>query len=235
MIARRIATLKLVLLVALSATSLHAIASDDFPGRAPDRRTLKTQEIVDVLFEKGEYERALFIYHKELAPLGDKYAQYMVGYMHLAGKGVQRDKAAASAWFRLAAQREDPLFMRARDETWDVLDAREQTQSDKNYIGLRVECGDATLLASLVESDLQILRGRANPDSLSTNLVDRGGTSRQGESDRYDYVVERIEHRMSYLTQFLASDDLILAAERDRFDQFEQQVREEVKAYKADN
>ena len=85
MIARRIVTLKLVLLVALSATSLHAIASDDFPGRAPDRRTLKTQEIVDVLFEKGEYERALFIYHKELAPLGDKYAQYMVGYMHLAG------------------------------------------------------------------------------------------------------------------------------------------------------
>jgi hypothetical protein len=79
------------------------------------------------------------------------------------------------------------------------------------------------------------LRGLANPDSLSTNLVDRGGTSRQGESDRYDYVVERIEHRMNFLTQFLASDDLILAAERDRFDQFEQQVREEVKAYKTDN
>ena len=104
-----------------------------------------------------------------------------------------------------------------------------------NNIDLRVECGDATLLASLVESDLQLLRNRANPDSLSINLVDRGGTSRQGESDRYDNVVERIEHRMIYLTQFLVSDDLIHAAERDRFDQLEQQVSEEVKAYKADN
>jgi hypothetical protein len=235
MIARPTVTLKLVLLLALSATSLHAIASDDFPGRAPDRRTLKTQEKVDVLFEKGEYDRAMFIYHKELAPLGDKYAQYMIGFMYLAGKGVQRDVATASAWFRMAAQREQPMFMRARDDTWHTLDYEQQAQSDKIYIDLRVECGDATLLASLVESDLQILRGLANPDSLSTNLVDRGGTSRQGESDRYDYVVERIEHRMNYLTQFLASDGLILAAERDRFDQFEQQVREEVKAYKTDN
>ena len=235
MIARPIVTLKLVLLVALSAASLHAIAGDDFPGPAPDRGTLKTQEKVDFLFEKGEYERAMFIYHKELAPLGDKYAQYMIGFMYLAGKGVQRDVATASAWFRMAAQREQPMFLRARDDTWHMLDNEQQAQSNKIYIDLRVECGDATLLASLVESDLQLLRSRANPDSLSINLVDRGGASGQGESDRYDNVVERIEHRMIYLTQFLASDDLIHAAERDRFDQLEQQVSEEVKAYKSDN
>ena len=235
MIARPIVTLKLVLLVVLSATSLYAIAGDDFLGPAPDRRTLKTQEKVDALFEKGEYERAMFIYHKELAPLGDKYAQYMIGFMYLAEKGVQRDVATASAWFRMAAQREQPMFMRARDDTWRTLSTEQQAQSDQIYIGLRVESGDATLLASLVEIDLQLLRSRANPDSLSINLVDRGGTGHQGESDQYDYVVERIEHRMSYLTQFLASDGLILAAERDRFDQFEQQVSEEVKVYKADN
>jgi hypothetical protein len=235
MIARPTVTLKLVLLVALSAASLHAIAGDDFPGPAPDRRTLKTQEKVDLLFEKGEYERAMFIYHKELAPLGDKYAQYMIGFMYLAGKGVQRDVATASAWFRMAAQREQPMFMRARDDTWHTLDNEQRAQSNRIYIDIRVECGDATLLASLVENDLQLLRSRANPESLSINLVDRGGTSRQGESDQYDYVVERIEHRMSYLTQFLLSDGLILAAERDRFDQLEQQVSEEVEAYKADN
>ena len=235
MIARPIGTLQLVLLVALSAASLHAIAGDNFPGPAPDRRTLKTQEKVDALFEKGEYERAMFIYHKELAPLGDKYAQYMIGFMYLAEKGVQRDVATASAWFRMAAQREQPMFMRARDDTWRTLSTEQQARSDQIYIGLRVECGDATLLASLVENDLQLLRSRANPDSLSINLVDRGGTSHQGESDQYNYVVERIEHRMSYLTQFLVSDGLILVTERDRFDQLERQVRVEVKAYKADN
>ena len=155
--------------------------------------------------------------------------------MHWAGKGVQRDMGAACAWFRLAAQREDPLYMRARDEIWNLLNTEQQAQSDQIYIGLRAECGDVALLANLVESDLATLRSRANPDSLAISLVDRGGSGSRRESDQYDHVVERIEHRMSYLTQILASDDLILAAERSRFEQLEQQVIEEVEAYEVDN
>ena len=38
----------------------------------------------------------MFIYREELAPLGDKYAQYMIGYMHEHGKGVDKDPAVAS-------------------------------------------------------------------------------------------------------------------------------------------
>ncbi len=235
MIARSKVTLQLLILVALATTSVQAIAGDDFPGPAPDRRTLKTQEKVDALFEKGEYERAMFIYHKELAPLGDKYAQYMIGFMYLAGKGVQRDVATASAWFRMAAQREQPMFMRARDDTWRTLSTEQQAQSDRIYIDIRAECGDATLIANLVEDDLEILRSRARPNSLSVNLVDRGESSSQQGANQYDQVVASIKHRMSYLTRMLQSDDLIGASETSRYERLEQRVDGEVAAYNADN
>ena len=53
-----------------------------FPGGATDHATLRTQERVEQLYISKSYERAYFIYRKELAPRGDKYAQYMIGYMH---------------------------------------------------------------------------------------------------------------------------------------------------------
>ncbi len=53
------------------------------------------QRKVDQLFERGDYERAYFIYRNELAPAGDKYAQYMVGFMHLTGMGIDEDPVAA--------------------------------------------------------------------------------------------------------------------------------------------
>jgi TPR repeat protein len=235
MIARSKVTLQLLILVALATTSVQAIAGDDFPGPAPDRRTLKTQEKVDALFEKGEYERAMFIYHKELAPLGDKYAQYMIGFMYLAAKGVQRDVATASAWFRMAAQREQPMYMRARDDTWRTLSTEQQVQSDRIYIDLRAECGDATLIANLVEIDLEKLGSRSRPNSLSVNLVDRGESSSQQGANQYDQAVARIEHRMSYLTRMLQSNDLIGASETSRYERLEQRVDGEVAAYNAGN
>ena len=70
-----------------------------------NKRTLSTQERVEKMYEAGEYNRALLIYEKDLAPLGDKYAQYMVGYMHLNAKGIPQDKVTALAWYRSAASR----------------------------------------------------------------------------------------------------------------------------------
>ena len=71
---------------AMLLTSNAVVLGDDFPGNKPNKRVIKSQEKVDALFEKGDYERAAFIYREELAPLGDKYAQYMIGYMYLTGK-----------------------------------------------------------------------------------------------------------------------------------------------------
>ena len=63
-----------------------------------------------------EYERAFMIYEKELAPLGDKYAQYMVGYMYLNAQSVLQDKISALAWFRIAAERGERCFPALRPQ-----------------------------------------------------------------------------------------------------------------------
>ena len=50
---------------------------------------VQLQDRVDELYERGKYDRAYLIYRDELALAGDKYAQYMVGFMYLTGKGVE--------------------------------------------------------------------------------------------------------------------------------------------------
>ena len=89
--------LRLAGLMTLLSASSVALSGNGFPGQSLDRDLIKTQRKVDALFEKGDYDRAMNIYRHELAPLGDKFAQYMVGYMHYSGRGVPADRALACA------------------------------------------------------------------------------------------------------------------------------------------
>ncbi len=126
-----------MLLVALLATSVEAQQSAGLSTGFADSRTLRVQRKVDDLFERGEYERAYFIYRNELVPLGDKYAQYMVGFMHLTGKGVTENPIAASAWYRLAAERGTPEFVAVRDFLLVGMMPEERRQSDELFLQLR--------------------------------------------------------------------------------------------------
>ena len=166
---------KLIIQLAIAAmflvTSVGSVVADDFPGSKPDRRILKTQEKVDELFEKGDYERAYFIYREELVPLGDKYAQYMVGYMNMVGKGVPRDYIAGSAWYRLAAERGDESFSRARDEVWELFKDEQRIQSDKKYAEIRMDYSDAMIIANYIEKDLELIGRRLQRTTLSNDLV----------------------------------------------------------------
>lgn len=53
----------------------------------------------DVAFNAGDYKSAFWYYRKELAPIGDKYAQYMVGYMTQNGLGTDPEDVTAATWF----------------------------------------------------------------------------------------------------------------------------------------
>ena len=85
----------------------------------PESGTIAIQQKVDRLYDAGFFERAYFIYRNELVPIGDKYAQYMVGFMYLAGLGIEQDSVAALAWYRLAAERGSPDFVAEADLTGD--------------------------------------------------------------------------------------------------------------------
>jgi hypothetical protein len=141
-----------VLLLAL-AISLPAQAGEDVPSMPISAETLRAQEKAQQLFESGKYNRAYFIYRNELAPLGDKYSQYMIGFMHLSGKGVSRDGIAASAWYRLAAERATPEFVKARDQVLALLTPEQMVASDREYVTLRRDLADVALLLKAVQSD----------------------------------------------------------------------------------
>jgi len=122
-----------------------------------DSKTSRVQTKVESLYEQGDYERAHFIYLNELAPAGDKYAQYMLGYMALMGKGASEDPVKASAWYRLAAERGAPEFRAVRDQLLASLDESQLAQSDAAYLDLRRKHGDLVVVLREYERELESL------------------------------------------------------------------------------
>jgi len=224
---------RIITLLAIAAmfmvTSVAGVAADDFPGSKPDRRILKTQEKVDELFDKGDYERAYFIYREELVPLGDKYAQYMVGYMNIVGKGVPRDYIAGSAWYRLAAERGHEKFSAARDEVWELFNDEQRIQSDKEYAEIRLVYSDAMIIANYVEKDLELISRRLQRSALSNELVN---SQNQFDADRAQLVEEanlRIQSRLTFLSDTIASGRPMAAAEIERIREVEKRAQSAIK------
>ena len=122
-----IRTLTAILAVALTVQAADVRAQDI--NERGNARMVQLQERVDELYERGKYERAYVIYRDELAAVGDKYAQYMVGYMTLQGKGVAPDPAVAPtapsapapwsfAWRPIAARRNSFTYATRCSQTW---------------------------------------------------------------------------------------------------------------------
>jgi len=221
-----------VLFIVLSlAIPLAATAGDAFPGQAPSRSKMRTQEQVDSLFEKGDYERAMFIYKNELAPVGDKFAQYMVGYMHLAGKGIHADAIAASAWYRLAAERGNEQYVRVRDGLLALMNDEQRTQSDMLFVDLRRQMGDAVLISQLIQEDIAVLKGRRGPAALSSPEFERNNF--RTPSSNFADAAKRLEPRVDYLTRLIDSDETLSGNERDTLSKVISDAQREIDAYYA--
>lgn len=180
-----------------------------FPGKALDGRTVSVQHKVESLYSSGDFARAFLIYRKELAPIGDKYAQYMVGYMHLNGQGIDKHPAEALAWYRLAAERGESILLQARDELQQSLATDERAAADRIFTTLWQQYGDRKLLLELIREDIAILRSRAGPEHTNgapqqtaegpAGMVIASGYMGGGDSDVYRRVRERLDRRLAYL------------------------------------
>jgi len=209
-----------------------AQAGDDFPGAKPDRRILRTQQKADSLFEKGDFERAYFIYREELSPLGDKYAQYMVGYMNLVGKGVSSDLIAGSAWYRLAAERGDSSFKQASDEVLRLLDDEQRRLSDQRYFELRQKYSDAMIVAALVEKDLDSLQNRVEVNALVRDPVDVATYNNDNPAKRDAEAEERIAELLGFLQKARDKTGLLAAEELQRIELIESRAEVVLGAHK---
>lgn len=199
-------------LLCLTAPAAFGQGVGPFPGSAVDSQTMKIQERVEELFEAGEYSRAHSIYLNDLAPIGDKYAQYMVGYMYLTGTGVEEDAVAASAWYRLAAERSYKEFLNERDNLLSSFSDVDLLASDRMYLQLRRQYSDVVLILELIKDDVDSLTARTGSrlsgGGGSVTIVDpRVGTSVSADQF-FGQVRRRIEARLRFMAKQLQLPDL---------------------------
>ena len=220
------------LLAGLCCATVQSQDYQPFPGVSVDRRTLNTQERVDELYAAGDFKRALFIYEKELAPRGDKYAQYMVGYMHLNAQGVPQDKASAVAWYRLSAERGNEILERARDELATTLKPDEMDVSNAIFLKLLQKIGDTTLIMGLIRRDMNTLQGRTG-----TRLIGSSGSARiqiirmsgiPEDLNYYRNVRRRLEARLSYLETKVEINDIARESDNNELRLFEERIKSEL-------
>jgi hypothetical protein len=209
-------------LAAIAAFVPAAAAADSRPlfGARSDPGTLAVQQKVEQLYQNGEYERALFIYENELAPVGDKYAQYMVGFMHLTGTGTEEDPVAASAWYRLAAERSYPEFVAVRDQLLAAFTEPDRLRSDFEYRELRRKYSDLVILERLIREDLKLLEPLtgsrlSGSTSAVTILEPRSGLLVSSEQLRVR-ARARIEERLRQIDALV--DDVDIETDPDRLE-----------------
>ena len=215
--------------VLLLAVSMTAFSQDAFPGGEASRSILKAQEKADLYFAKGKFDKAMSIYRVDLAPVGDKYSQFMIGYMYLAGKGVQEDAIMASAWYRLAAQRENAQYVRICDGLLALFNDEQLSRSDQLYVGLRQDMGDLTLVHKMIQNDMQILRRRTGSELFLQAEIERG--DRRFKRDEFDAAVSRMVSRIEYLERQMAVERTLEKSEKEVLTKLLDEAEKEVDAY----
>lgn len=217
------------LLAAFLCASVQSQTYKSFPGESADQRTLEIQKRVDELFAAGEFKRALFIYEKELAPRGDKYAQYMVGFMLFNGQGAAQDPVSALAWYRLAAEREHEVLEQARNELAAAMTEDQIEASNRLFVNLLKEMGDTTLLMKLIQRDMNTLKNRTGTRITASNLsgpiVVYKRTGEMEDPNYYRNVRRRLEARLNYLETKVEISDIPRATDYDEIRDFEEQIK----------
>jgi len=96
-------------------------------------------------FKKGDYRHAIDMY-KVAASWAYKPAEYNLGIMYFKGQGIPADRARGAAWMILAAERGDPLNVKARDLMVTALTKPEFQQTDEIWNQLKPTYADAVAL-----------------------------------------------------------------------------------------
>jgi TPR repeat protein len=218
----------------LALCAVAAVSADEyrqFPGVPTDSRTLRIKDKVEEIYSSADYERAMLIYEKELAPRGDKYAQYMVGYMYLTGRGVEKNPAEALAWYRLAAERGEPKFIQARDALYASLNEAALADSGDRFAELWQRYGDRKLILDLIRADLDVLRQHTeaglSDNSPRTSIV--SGYSGSESGDPYlRRVRAQLTERLEYLNAIVEDKATAGVAEESGVDAMEAKIRREL-------
>lgn len=220
-----------LLLAALFFCAAAAAQWSSSPTENLDARTLRIQSKVEDLYRRQDYERALFIYLHELVPAGDKYAQYMAGYMLLRGQGTARDEAAAAAWYRLAAERGAPEFVAARDALLGALNDSQRARSDALYVALRREYSDVAIVMRLVASAFEEIGSESTGSRLASGsgaalIVDPHSGESFSRDDYHGRIQRTLRTRLEFVAQRLNIEPPPVNMSRQQFAALQDRVAE---------
>ncbi len=96
-------------------------------------------------FRTGDYRHAVDMY-KVAASWAYKPAEYNLGVMYFRGQGVPVDRPLGAAWMVLAAERDDPQYVKARDVMITLLSEADFARTDELWGKLKQTYGDTVAL-----------------------------------------------------------------------------------------
>lgn len=201
------------LLIAVCGGALLSVAGAteeqtavEFLGPPLTPQVARAKERADEYYEDKKYRRALSLYRDTLAETGDKYAQYMVGYMAYLGQGLDADPAMASAWFRLAAERPGSPFQEVLQRVEAGLSDDQSQRAVELHASLYENFGDRAILQRLIDLDKNRLRTRGGSRvgaNVGSGRVQVGSTDMDA-AEYFRQVEARIRAREMYLDQLEA-------------------------------
>ena len=227
---------KILFVAALMSVSATGFAqrSSELSADLPDSRTMAVQDKVERIFDAGEFERAFFIYRNELAPIGDKYAQYMVGFMYHTGLGVEEDSVSAAAWYQLAAERDTREFVVVRDRLLHVMDQDDANLSRALYRELRLRYCDLAVLLSSIKRNIKELQGRTGSrvggQTSPVTVIESRANRFSSGSGYYGNIQEELEARVMLLKEIGDFADLDTDLGRINIRDLERRVRQHIEA-----
>ncbi len=123
---------------ALSNGNFNTPESDGRPG-------VKFFTLGVQAFRKGDYRHAIDMY-RVAASWAYKPAEYNLGVMYFKGQGIPVDRPRGAAWMVLAAERNDPQYVKARDLMVTVLSKPEFAKTDELWSELKQTYADKVAL-----------------------------------------------------------------------------------------
>ena len=129
-----------------SAAAAGAMSNGNFNTAESDGRPgMYYFDLGAQAFKKDDYRHAIAMY-KVAASWAYKPAEYNLAIMYFKGQGVPADRPRGAAWMVLAAERGDPLYVKARDLMVTALTRAEFKQTDEIWNNLKVTYADAVAL-----------------------------------------------------------------------------------------
>lgn len=188
------------------------------PGKPISPQVTFSQTRAEKAFHKEDFDSAHWHYLKVLAPAGDKYAQYMLGYLNEHGLGVPRNKARAMAWYGLAAERGGAPLEATYERLAGQLSTDDRERAVEIYSELNERYGDRSLFTKEIKLVQRNLRRRTGTRTGASNgplfILRPDGRFESGEK-YYNNLEARIEFMTEQLSGTVTLRELKLIEDED--------------------